>query len=47
MGEDTIANNYDDRQTLLPIISLNYDDDGTSNSKVENNNNNNDTYFDI
>ena len=40
IGEDTTANNYNDKQTVLPIISLNYNDDATSNNKMENNNNN-------
>ena len=46
MGEDTIENDYNDMQTMLPTISLTYSDNNTNNNKLENNNNNNDTGFD-
>ena len=45
MREDSIANDHNDKKIILPTITLNYNDDGTSNNKVENNRKN-DTSFD-
>ena len=32
MGEDTTVNNCNDKQTMLPIISIKYNEDDTSNN---------------
>ena len=46
MGGNRTKHHYDDKQTKLPTVSLNFNYDGTSNNKVENNNNINDSCFD-